>query len=92
MADHAGKSKEELIKRLSRIEGQIRGIQRMVQENKHCVDILTQVSAVRAAVNKVGSLILEQHSVACIEDIVSANDKEKALEDLNKTIQSFMKF
>ncbi|AUS95537.1 hypothetical protein CDQ84_11350 [Clostridium thermosuccinogenes] len=85
-------SKEDLLKRLRRIEGQVKGIQRMIEEEKYCVDILTQVAAVRAAINKVGTLILEKHSMDCIENIVSSEDKEKALNELTKTIKSFMKY
>ena len=85
-------SKEDILKRLKRIEGQGKGIQRMIEEEKYCVDILTQVAAVRAAINKVGMLILEKHSMDCIENIVSSEDKEKALSELTKTMKSFMKY
>jgi CsoR family transcriptional regulator, copper-sensing transcriptional repressor len=85
-------TKEDMLKRLKRIEGQVRGIQKMIEEEKYCADILTQVSAVRAAINKVGSIILENHSLTCIQNAVSSVDKEKALSELAKTMQSFMKF
>lgn len=85
-------TKDELLKRLRRIEGQVKGIQKMIQEDKHCVDVLTQVAAVRAAVNKVGSLMLEKHSVNCLENAVSEEDRDRALNDLVKTIQSFLRF
>jgi DNA-binding FrmR family transcriptional regulator len=84
--------KDDILKRLRRIEGQVKGIQRMIEEDKQCVDILTQVSAIRAAINKVGGLILEQHSMKCIENAVLSEDREKAVNDLAKTMQSFMKF
>jgi DNA-binding FrmR family transcriptional regulator len=85
-------SKDDMLKRLRRIEGQVKGIQKMISEDKCCVDILTQVAAVRAAINKVGGLILEKHSMACIQNAVTCEDKEKALNELAKTMQSFMKF
>ena len=53
--------KDMLIKRLNRIEGQVKGIQKMVDEERYCIDILTQISAIRSAINKVGSIILESH-------------------------------
>ena len=53
--------KDILIKRLNRIEGQVKGIQKMVEEERYCIDILTQISAIRSAINKVGSIILENH-------------------------------
>lgn len=92
MSEKNFETKEDMLKRLRRIEGQVKGIQRMIEEEKQCVDILTQVAAVRAAINKVGSLILEKHSMACIQNAVSCEDKDKALNELAKTMQSFMKF
>lgn len=85
-------SKEDILKRLRRIEGQVKGIQKMIDEEKYCGDILTQVAAVRAAMNKVGSLILEKHSMTCIENVVSSEDKEKALSELAKTMRNFMRY
>ena len=85
-------SKEDILKRLRRVEGQVKGIQKMIEEDKYCVDILTQVAAVRAAINKVGSILLENHSMKCIENVFSAEDKEKALGELTKTMKSFMKY
>jgi len=85
-------SKEDILKRLRRIEGQVKGIQKMIQEDKYCVDILTQVAAARAAINKVGILLLENHSMICIKNAVSSEDKEKALSELAKTVWTFTKF
>ena len=85
-------TQEDILKRLRRIEGQVKGIQKMIEEDKYCGDILMQVAAVRAAINKVGGLILEKHSMTCIENAVSSEDKNKALNELAKTMQSFMKF
>ena len=92
MDEHNMEAKEDMLKRLRRIEGQVRGIHKMIEEEKYCVDILTQVAAVRAAMNRVGSLILEKHSMTCIENAISSEDKGKALNELAKTMQSFMKF
>ncbi len=85
-------ARSAIAKRLNRIEGQIKGISKMLENEKSCIDLLTQVAAVRAAINKVGGLILENYSVKCLEDAVSAEEKEKAVKDLTKTIQSFLKF
>ncbi|HEX2946292.1 MAG TPA: metal-sensitive transcriptional regulator [Clostridia bacterium] len=85
-------SREEILKRLRRIEGQVKGIQKMIEEDKNCSDILTQVAAVRAAINKTGSLILEKHSMTCIHNAATAEDKDKAMAELAKTMQSFMRF
>ena len=85
-------SKEDILKRLRRIEGQVKGIQRLINEEKKCTDILTQVAAVRAAINKVGSIILSKHSMTCLESVASTDDKQKAMKELAKTMQSFMRF
>lgn len=92
MDEQKMETKEDMLKRLRRIEGQVKGIHKMIEEDKYCVDILTQIAAVRAAINKVGSLILEKHSMTCIENAASSEDRKKALSELAKTMQSFMKF
>lgn len=84
--------KVEIIKRLNRIEGQIRGIQKMLENDKSCVDMLTQVAAVRAAINKVGGMMLENYTVKCLKNAATASEKEQVMEELTKTIQSFLKF
>lgn len=84
--------KEDVRKRLNRIEGQVKGIQRMIDEEKNCVDILTQVAAVRSAVNKVGGMVLEMYSSQCMENAVNSDDKEKVLNDLMNAVQKFLKF
>lgn len=90
--DGLDESKNDIQKRLKRIEGQVRGIQKMIDEDKTCTDIITQVAAVRAAVNRVGGLILEKYSMKCIRSAAEGGDQEKVLEELTKTMQSFMKF
>lgn len=85
-------SKDDIMKRLNRIEGQVKGIQRMIQEEKTCVDVLTQVAAVRAAINKVGGLILQKHSKECMLNSLNSENKEEVLDELMDTIQKFLKF
>jgi DNA-binding FrmR family transcriptional regulator len=60
--------------RLKRIEGQVRGLLRMVEEDRYCVDVLTQISAVRAALHKVEELILRDHVAHCVADAFAAGD------------------
>ena len=59
-------SKEQLAKRLARIEGQVRGIGRMVDEDRYCIDVLTQISAVQAALDKVALGLLDEHARTCV--------------------------
>ena len=59
-------SKEQLTKRLARVEGQVRGIGRMVEEDRYCIDVLTQISAVQAALDKVALGLLDEHARHCV--------------------------
>src|SRR3712207_2254103 len=59
-------SKEQLTKRLARIEGQVRGIGRMVEEDRYCIDVLTQIGAVQAALDKVALGLLDEHARHCV--------------------------
>ena len=83
--------KDILIKRLNRIEGQVKGIQKMVEEERYCIDILTQISAIRSAINKVGSIILENHIKGCVVNSIKEDDSEASIEELMKTIDKFIK-
>jgi len=68
---------QRAVRRLKNIEGQVQGIMRMVEEEKYCVDILTQVSAVRAALNSVGMLILRRHIETCVTNAIKAGGEGK---------------
>jgi DNA-binding FrmR family transcriptional regulator len=59
-------SKDQLLKRLRRVEGQVRGIEGMVEEDRYCIDVLTQISAVQAALDKVALGLLDQHAAHCV--------------------------
>lgn len=59
-------TKEQLAARLARVEGQVRGIQRMVDEDRYCIDILTQISAIQAALDKVALRLLDDHANTCV--------------------------
>ena len=82
--------KKALINRLSRIEGQIRGIKQMLTDDKYCVDILTQTSATASAINSFAKEILESHIRSCVIDGVRRGDDEK-VEELIRTIERFIK-
>jgi len=86
------KPKTDILNRLNRIEGQVKGIKRMIEEEKTCADVLTQVAAVRAAINKVGGLILEKHSKECMNNSLTSENKQQELDELLNTIQKFLKF
>jgi DNA-binding FrmR family transcriptional regulator len=69
--------KDKLAARLNRIEGQVRGISRMVAEDKYCIDILTQVNAVKAALDQVALLLLEDHVKGCVVEAVREGETDK---------------
>ena len=70
-------NKTQALKRLKRLEGQVRGISRMIEEDRYCIDILTQTAAVRAALKGVERLLIENHTHFCIEDAVQSGDPEQ---------------
>jgi DNA-binding FrmR family transcriptional regulator len=68
-------SKSANLKRLSRIEGQVRGLARMVEGDRYCIDIVTQIGAVRAALRRVEEEILREHVAHCVQHAISSGDK-----------------
>jgi DNA-binding FrmR family transcriptional regulator len=73
-----GQDKQALIKRLHRVEGQVRGIERMIEEDRYCIDVLTQIAAVRTALEQVGAKLLEGHVNRCIASAIASGDEELA--------------
>lgn len=80
--------KAKLLARLRRMEGQVRGVQRMVEEDQYCVDILTQISSIIAAARSVGLVVLEDHIRGCV---LNAQDKDAAADELTMAIERFTK-
>lgn len=68
-------AKTSCIKRLKRIEGQVRGVARMVEEDRYCIDVVTQISAVRAALRRVEEEVLQDHVAHCVEHAIASGDK-----------------
>lgn len=88
--DRSEAEKADLIKRLNRIEGQIRGIRRMVDEDAYCVDILTQVSAASNAMNSFSKELLARHIKGCVAEDIREGHEDK-VDELVKTLQRLMK-
>ncbi|WP_309087246.1 metal-sensitive transcriptional regulator [Phenylobacterium sp.] len=80
-------NKPRLLNRLNRIEGQVRGIARMVEEDRYCIDVLTQLQAVRAALAKVETEMLRDHLGHCIEGAIIAGDKDEQRKKASELIQ-----
>lgn len=85
------KENDNILKRLRRIEGQIKGIQRMVNEEKYCGDILIQIAAARAALNKVGGMILEGHMKDCLKKYLENKGEDEVLDNLIDTMIKYTK-
>ncbi len=80
-------NKPKLLNRLSRLEGQVRGIARMVEEDRYCIDVLTQLRAVRAAVNRVETEMLKDHLDHCIEGAIIGGDAAEQRKKANELIE-----
>ena len=82
-------TKASCIKRLSRIEGQVRGLSRMVEEDRYCIDIVTQISAVRAALRRLEEEILRDHVAHCVEHAIASGnkaDQRRKIEELMNVV------
>ncbi len=86
------KDKEKLQNRLRRIEGQVRGVQRMVDEETYCVDILTQIASVVSALEKVGTILLKDHVEHCVRESVEKNEgADEKIEELTAAVERFLR-
>lgn len=91
MAYPYASSKDEVLSRLRKIEGQVRGIHRMVDEDSYCVDILTQISAVISGMEKVGVRLLRGHVAGCVKEALEkGKDGDEKLDELVKVVERFV--
>jgi DNA-binding FrmR family transcriptional regulator len=84
--------KDALIKRLHRIEGQVRGIERMVEEERYCIDILTQISAVSTALESVALKLLQEHVNHCVAGALASGDATAADEKARELLEAVERF
>lgn len=85
-----GKEYRDLISRLNKIEGQVRGVKKMVEDDRYCIDIITQVAAINAALNSFNKLLLSEHIKSCVvEDVKAGNDQ--MVDELCATLQKLMR-
>jgi len=80
---------EAIVRRLKRIEGQVRGLIRMVESDKSCEDVLVQISSVKAALHKTGQVILEAHLHNCVLDGIREGREEETINKLSSAIEQF---
>jgi CsoR family transcriptional regulator, copper-sensing transcriptional repressor len=83
-------TKEQLLKRLKRVEGQVRGVEKMVEDDRYCIDVLTQISAIQAALDKVALGLMDDHARHCV--IGGPSDvKEERTEELMAAVARLMR-
>ena len=78
-----------LVKRVNRIEGQVRGIAKMIAEDRYCIDVLTQVSAAQSALDAVARKLLEHHLHGCVQHAVKSGDGARAMDEALSVIRKF---
>lgn len=81
--------KPKLLKRLNRIEGQVRGIAKMIEEERYCVDILTQIAAVGSALDAVALGLLKAHTHGCVQDAIRSGKGDAAIDELMVVVEKF---
>ncbi len=81
---------KDLVNRLSRIEGQVRGVKKMVEDDRYCIDIVTQVSAIQAALNSFNRVLLNNHIKSCVVDDIRRGSEE-TVDELCATLQKLMR-
>jgi DNA-binding FrmR family transcriptional regulator len=84
--------KQALVRRLHRIEGQVRGIERMVEEDRYCIDVLTQIAAVNTALESLAFRILDDHVNHCVADALASGDEVEAAEKRKELLDAVHRF
>ncbi len=84
-------TKDQLAKRLHRIEGQVRGVERMVDEDRYCIDVLTQISAIQAALDKVALGLLDDHARHCVAEGVTKGDGDEMTAEMMAAVARLLR-
>lgn len=87
---HSEKTIRDLVNRMNRIEGQVRGVKGMIEKHVYCDDILNQIASIQSALNGVSKLLLEKHMKSCVLEQIQ-NGEEEVIDELLKTISKMMK-
>ena len=82
-------NKSALLKRLNRIEGQARGVAKMVEEDRYCVDVLTQISAIQSALDALAMQLLESHTNGCVRSAIKSGNGDAAVDELMGLVKRF---
>ena len=84
-------TQQDTLKRLARIEGQVKGIQRMVQEGRYCIDIINQITAVRKALDQVALVVMRRHIDSCVSESIRSQNGKSKVSELMTTLHRFIK-
>jgi len=82
-------NKPALLRRLNRIEGQVRGIAKMVEDDRYCVDVLTQISAIQSALDALAMQLLESHTKGCVRSALRSGNGDEAIDELMTVVKRF---
>ncbi|MGM7700776.1 metal-sensing transcriptional repressor [Pseudalkalibacillus sp. Hm43] len=83
--------KIKVLNRLKRIEGQVRGLQKMVEDDRYCMDVLVQISAINSALKQVGFSLMERHANTCVKHSIESGNGEDYIDELMKVVRQFSK-
>ena len=86
------KDKDALVKRLHRIEGQVRGVEKMVEDERYCIDILTQIAAVNTALESLAFKLLDDHVRHCVRDALTSGDPEESAAKTAELLEAIQRF
>ena len=86
------KDKDALVKRLHRIEGQVRGLERMVEDDRYCIDILTQIAAVNTALESLAFQLLDQHVKHCVAGAIESGNKKEMAQKTQELLEAVHRF
>ncbi len=89
---HTHPPHKQLLTRLTRIEGQVRGVARMVEEDRYCIDILHQIQAVKAALKKVEEQVLKDHAAHCVAHAIKSGDAKDQSQKFNELVELFSRY
>ena len=93
MKKHAHHSpNKDVMTRLTRIEGQVRGVARMIEDDRYCIDVLTQIQAVKAALRKVEEQVLKDHAAHCVADAIRSGNARDQKEKFGELVELFGKY
>ena len=87
MLHHHPKVKSDVLKRIAYILGHLKGINKMVEEDKYCIDIVKQIQAVQSALNKVSEIVLEDHLKTCVSHAIKKGEGQKLIKEVMETIK-----